>query len=173
MLIPFGPHAPRLAPGVHVQPGAQIIGDVEIGADSSIWFNVVLRGDVHYIRIGARSNIQDNVTVHVTTGTWPTLVGDDVTVGHGAILHGCRIGNRCLIGMGAIVMDNAQIGDDCLVAAGALVTPGTVIPPGHLVLGSPAKVGRVLRPGEHEHIARSARGYVELAASYRRQGSIR
>jgi len=172
VIIPFGSHTPRVDASAWIPSSARIIGDVVIGAESSVWFHTVLRGDVHYIRIGARSNIQDNSTVHVTTGTWPTLVGDDVTVGHGVILHGCRIGHRCLIGMGAIVMDNAEIGDDCLVAAGALVTPGTVIPPGHLVLGSPAKISRPLRPDEHERIARSARGYVELAATYRREGIV-
>src|SRR5262245_27160323 len=125
MLITYSGTAPRVDPSAYVQQSAQVIGDVVIGAQSSVWFNVVIRGDVFHIRIGAGTNIQDNSTVHVTAGTWPTLIGDEVTVGHAVIVHGCRIGNRCLIGMGAIVMDGVEIGDDCLVAAGALVTPGT------------------------------------------------
>jgi len=171
MLIAFQGRLPQVDPSAYVQESAQVIGDVVIGAESSVWFNVVIRGDVHHIRIGARSNIQDNSTVHVTKGRWPTLVGDDVTVGHGVILHGCSIGNRCLIGMGAIVMDGVEIGDECLVAAGSLVTPGTKVPSGQLVIGSPARVPRALRPGELAHLKESAQGYVERAALYRGNSS--
>jgi carbonic anhydrase/acetyltransferase-like protein (isoleucine patch superfamily) len=172
MLVAYRNRLPHVDASAYVQDSAQVIGDVEIGAHSSVWFNVVIRGDVHYIRIGARTNIQDNSTVHVTRERWPTLIGDDVTVAHGVILHGCRIGNRCLIGMGAIVMDNVEIGDDCLVAAGSLVTPGTQIPPGHLVMGSPAKVVRALRPEELAHLKQSAQNYVEYAESYRTPACI-
>jgi len=170
VLVTYGGHVPKIAADAYIQGSAQVIGDVEIGAQSSVWFNVVIRADVHYVRIGARTNIQDNSTVHVTTATWPTLVGDDVTVGHGVILHGCRIGSRCLIGMGAIVMDDAEIGEDCLVAAGALVTPGLRIAAGHLVLGSPAKAVRPLQTVELDRLRSSAAHYVTHAASYRAQG---
>jgi len=170
MLITYNGTTPQVDPTAYVQQSAQIIGDVVIGAQSSVWFNVVIRGDVHFIRIGARTNIQDHSTLHVTTGTWPTLVGDDVTVGHGVILHGCRVGHRCLLGMGAIIMDGAEIGDDCLVAAGALVTPGTKIPSGHLVLGSPAQVSRPLRSDELARLQQSAANYAAHADRYRAQG---
>jgi carbonic anhydrase/acetyltransferase-like protein (isoleucine patch superfamily) len=169
MLIPFDGRSPQIDPSAYVQASAQIIGDVVLGAQSSVWFNVVVRGDVYPIRIGARTNIQDNSTVHVTGGRWATIVGDDVTVGHAAVLHGCRIGDRCLVGIGAIVMDDVQIGDDCLIAAGSLVTPGTKIPPSSLVMGSPAKVARRLRPDELASLKQSALNYIEHAAHYRAQ----
>jgi carbonic anhydrase/acetyltransferase-like protein (isoleucine patch superfamily) len=170
MLIAYAGRLPQVDSSAYVQQSAQVIGDVVIGPQSSVWFNVVIRGDVHHIRIGARTNIQDNTTVHVTGGRWPTLVGDDVTVAHAVIVHGCRVGNRCLIGMGAIVMDGAEIGDDCLVAAGSLVTSGTQIPPGQLVMGRPAAVARPLRPEEIARLKESAQHYVAHAASYRAQG---
>jgi carbonic anhydrase/acetyltransferase-like protein (isoleucine patch superfamily) len=167
MLVAYAGRQPRIDPSAYVQASAQIIGDVEIGAYSSVWFNVVIRGDVHPIRIGARTNIQDNSTVHVTGGRWPTIIGDDVTVGHAVVLHGCRIADRCLIGIGAIVLDGAEIEADCLIAAGSLVTPGTHVPSGHLAKGSPAKVARPLRPDELAHLRQSAANYVEHAAAYR------
>ena len=167
VLIPYKGRLPQVDPTAYVQDSAQIIGDVVIGPQSSVWFNVVIRGDVHHIRIGARTNIQDNSTVHGTRDRWPTIVGDDVTVAHGVILHGCTIAARCLIGMGAIVMDGVEIGEDCIVAAGALVTPGTKIPAGHLVIGSPAAMARPLRPEELAHIKQSALNYVAYAESYR------
>jgi carbonic anhydrase/acetyltransferase-like protein (isoleucine patch superfamily) len=168
MLIRYGDHTPRVDPRAYVQASAQVVGDVVIGAQSSVWFNVVIRGDVYPIRIGARTNIQDNSTIHVTGGRWATTIGDEVTVGHGVILHGCRVADRCLIGIGAIVLDGAEIESDCLVAAGSLVAPGTRIPSGHLSKGSPAKVARPLRPDELAHLQRSAANYVEHAASYAR-----
>jgi carbonic anhydrase/acetyltransferase-like protein (isoleucine patch superfamily) len=170
MLITLDDVTPRVDATAYVQTSARVIGDVHLGAESSVWFNAVLRGDVFPIRVGARSNIQDNSTLHVTTGRHATLVGDDVTVGHNVVLHGCTVGNRCLIGIGAIVLDRVRIGDDCMIGAGALLTPGTVIPPGHLALGSPAKVARPLSDAEREHIVRSARAYVANAARYRGQG---
>ncbi len=170
MLIRYRGVLPQIEPTVYVQASAQIIGDVTIGAQSSIWFNVVLRGDVHHIRIGAHTNVQDNSTVHVTSGRWPTLVGDGVTVAHGVILHGCTIGDRCLIGMGSIVMDGVEVGADCLVAAGSLIAPGTTIVPGQLVMGRPAKVVRPLREDELASLRESADNYVRYAASYREQG---
>ena len=168
MLIAYGDHTPRIDPSAYVHASAQVIGDVEIGAQSSVWFNAVIRGDVYPIRIGVRSNIQDNSTIHVTGGRWTTTVGDEVTVGHGVILHGCRIADRCLIGIGAIVLDGVEIESDCVIAAGALVPPGTRIPSGNLAKGSPAKVVRRLRPDELAHLKQSAANYVEHAASYAR-----
>jgi gamma-carbonic anhydrase len=170
MLVTYRDRVPQVDPSAYVQQSAQVIGDVVIGAHSSVWFNVVIRADVHRVRIGMRSNVQDNATLHVTGGRWPTVLGDEVTVGHAVILHGCQIGDRCLIGMGAIVMDGVQLGADCMVAAGSLVAPGAVVPAGQLVLGSPAKVVRPLRAEELAHLRQSAQNYVDYAASYRAQG---
>lgn len=154
-------------PSVYVDPGAQIVGDVVIGAHSSVWCNAVVRGDVNVIRIGARTNIQDLSMLHVTRRTAPLHVGDEVTIGHAAILHGCTVKNRCLIGMGAIVMDGAVIGEESIVGAGALVTEGTVIPPRSLAVGAPAAVRRALRAEEIAFLAESAANYVSDAADYR------
>ena len=170
MLITHNGVMPQVDPSAYVHSSAQVIGDVHIERQSSLWFNVVVRGDVHHIRIGARTNIQDNSTVHITAGRCPTIVGDDVTVGHGVILHGCTIGNRCLIGIGAIVLDACTIGDDCLIGAGSLVTPETSLEPGHLMLGSPAKPVRLLNEAELDHLRQSAQRYVAHAAQYRSQG---
>lgn len=167
MLLTLDGLAPRLAAGAWVQATAQVIGDVTLGADTSVWFQAVLRGDGFPIRVGARTNIQDHATLHVTTGRHATLVGADVTVGHRVVLHGCAIGDRCLVGIGAIVLDGCTVGDDCLIGAGALLVPGTVVPPGHLVLGSPAKVTRPLRAAERAHILQSAASYVANATRYR------
>jgi carbonic anhydrase/acetyltransferase-like protein (isoleucine patch superfamily) len=150
--------------------GATVVGDVEIGEDSSVWPGVVLRGDVNFIRVGARTNLQDGTVVHVTTATHPTVVGDDVTVGHRAVLHGCVIHDRCLVGIGAVVLDGAVVGPDAMVGAGALVPPGAVVPPGMLFLGAPARPKRPLTPDEVAGLRRSAASYVELAARYRAQG---
>lgn len=167
MLKPFRGILPLLALSAFAEESAQIIGDVQVGDDSSIWFNVVIRGDVNHIRIGKRSNIQDGSVVHVTNGKFPTLIGDDVTVGHNAILHGCVIGSRCLIGMGAIVLDGCQIGEGTILAAGSVVAPGTVIAPGSLVLGAPAKVKRPLTAEELVNIERSAHNYIGYAAEHK------
>lgn len=172
MLIPLAGLIPRVDPSAYVQQSAQVIGDVVLAAQSSVWFNVVIRGDVHHIRIGQRSNIQDNATLHATTDKWPTLVGNDVTVGHGAILHGCKIADRCLIGMGAIVMDGAEIGDQCIIGAGTLVPPGMKVPERRLAIGNPARIMRVLRPDEIEQIQRSADNYVEQARKYAAETSL-
>jgi carbonic anhydrase/acetyltransferase-like protein (isoleucine patch superfamily) len=170
MLIALGDLAPVVHASAYVHSSAHVIGDVHLGAESSVWFHSVLRGDVHHIRIGARTNIQDNSTIHVTRDRHATLVGDDVTVGHNVVLHGCTIGARCLIGIGAIVLDRCVIGDECLVGAGALLTPGTTVEPGHLVLGSPARVIRPISDAEREHLRQSAAGYVANAARYRAAG---
>jgi carbonic anhydrase/acetyltransferase-like protein (isoleucine patch superfamily) len=166
----FGGKAPRLADSVWVADGAVIIGDVEIGPESSVWFGAVLRGDVNHIRVGARTNLQDYSVLHVTSGTHPTIVGDDVTLGHRATLHGCTVKDRCLVGIGATVMDGAVVGEDAMVAAGSLVPPGMVVPRGMLALGSPAKVRRQLTREEIEYLRKSAANYAGYADQYRREG---
>src|ERR671925_78455 len=148
MLRPFRSVLPTVHPSAFVDQSAQVIGDVHIGAESSVWMNVVIRGDVNYIRIGARTNVQDGSVVHVMRNTHPTVVGDDVTIGHGVLLHGCTIEDRCLIGMGAILLNGCRIGTGSIVAAGSMVLEGMVVPPGSMVMGSPAKVRRALTPEE-------------------------
>jgi len=157
---------PQIGRGVFLAETCAVIGDVVIGDDSSIWYATVVRGDVMAIRVGARSNIQDGTVVHVTSGKFGTTIGDDVTIGHGAIVHACTVEDGCLIGMGSTILDGARIGRGSLVGAGALVTPGTVIPPGSLVLGAPARVKRPLNAAEREQIATGAAHYVELARRY-------
>lgn len=166
IIQPYGGRAPRLHPTVHVAPGAVVVGDVELGEGASLWFGAVVRGDVNHVRIGARTNIQDHTVVHVTSGTHPTIVGDEVTVGHRVVLHGCTVERRALVGIGAIVLDGAVVGEEAMVGAGALVPPGMVVPPRVLVLGSPARVKRALTPDEIAHLARSAERYARLAATY-------
>ncbi len=172
MIHAFDGRVPEIDPSAFVHSSANVVGDVAIGPQSSIWFNAVIRGDVHPVRIGARTNLQDQSTVHVTGGRFASIIGDDVTAGHGVILHGCTIGDRCLIGIGAIVLDGVEIEPDCMIAAGSLVTPRTRIPAGHLVLGSPAKVARPLKPEELEHLRQSALRYVGYAERYRTQGIV-
>jgi len=149
-----------------VAPTATVTGDVSLGEDTGIWFGAVLRGDRDRIEIGAGSNVQDNAVVHTSRG-FPARIGREVSVGHGAILHGCTIGDRVLVGMGAIVMNGAMVGEDSIVAAGAVVTEGTVIPPGSVVMGVPAKVVKQATPDQKEGIRRNAGSYIALARSYR------
>ena len=170
LIRPWGGKAPRLDETVWVAEGAVVVGEVEIGPQSSLWFGTVVRGDVNSIRIGARTNLQDYTVVHVTAKTHPTVVGDDVTVGHRVTLHGCTIRNRCLIGIGAVVLDGAEVGEDAMVGAGALVPPGMVVPPRTLALGSPARVKRPLTDDEIDALRRSASNYVGYAEHYRREG---
>ena len=167
MIIPYRGIRPKIHPSVFIAEGAQIIGDVEIGAGSSVWFNTVIRGDVHYIRIGERTNIQDNCVLHVTHDTYPLVVGSDVTVGHGAILHAATIKDRCLIGMGAKVLDDATVGPYALVAAGSLVLEHFEVPEGALVAGVPARVKRMLSEEERQQIVQSAQNYVDYVKTYR------
>ena len=163
-MLAFGAHLPQFLPeSVFIAAGARVIGQVSLGPGSSIWFNTVLRGDVHSITIGRQTNIQDNTVVHVTTGGHPTVIGDQVTIGHAAILHACTIGSRSLVGMGAIVLDGAIIPEDSMVGAGSLVTPGQTFPPGSLILGSPARLKRALTPQEILDLVLSARHYEQLA----------
>jgi carbonic anhydrase/acetyltransferase-like protein (isoleucine patch superfamily) len=152
--------------GGFIAPTATVIGDVSLAEDTGIWFGAVIRGDKDRIEIGARSNIQDNAVVHTSRG-FPARIGRDVSVGHGAILHGCTIGDRVLVGMGAIVMNGAVIGEDTIIAAGAVVTEGSAIPPGSVVMGVPAKVVKQASPDQRDGIRRNAESYVALARSYR------
>lgn len=165
MLLPFMGVVPRLGSEVFVAEGAKIVGNVEIGASSSIWFNAVLRGDLAPIIIGKQSNIQDGVVGHVNKDQ-PLIIGDEVSVGHSAIVHGCRIGKGTLIGMGAIVLSGAEIGEYALVGAGSLITERQVIPPYSLCLGSPAKVVRELTERDLEQLKRTADSYVTKGKQY-------
>lgn len=166
VILPYKGKSPKLESGVFLASGSHVIGDTEIGEDSSVWFNVVLRGDCNFIRVGKRTNIQDNSTIHVTNGKFPTYIGNDVTIGHGVILHGCRIEDKCLIGMGAIIMDNVTIPERSLVAAGSLVTPGKTFSPGMLIKGNPAREARPLTEKEIFEIERSVHYYLEYKRGY-------
>ncbi len=170
MIVSFKGVSPRVSPEAFVQETAQLVGDVDIGDRASIWYYTVVRADVERIRIGRDTNIQDHVTIHVTRDRWPTILGNGITVAHRAVLHGCVVGDYSMIGIGAIVLDGAEVGSEVLVGAGALVAPGSKLPPRTLVLGSPAKVVRELKPEEIEHLHRLAANYVEYAQSYRSQG---
>jgi carbonic anhydrase/acetyltransferase-like protein (isoleucine patch superfamily) len=167
MIYPHLGRWPKVHETAFVAPSADVIGDVEIGELASIWFQVVIRGDVHSVRIGKRTNIQDHSMLHVTRKTSPLRVGEDVTVGHRVLLHGCTIGSRVLVGMGAIIMDDAEIGDDCVIGAGALVTRGKKIPSGSLVMGAPGKVVREITEQERAFLLESSRNYVRDATDYR------
>jgi Carbonic anhydrases/acetyltransferases, isoleucine patch superfamily len=156
---------PRLAGQVFIAPGAWVIGDVAVGQGSSIWFNSVIRGDEGIVRIGRYTNLQDGSVVHLDKA-FPAVVGDYVTVGHNAILHGCTIGDNCLIGMGAIIMNGAKIGDNCIVGAGSLIGEGKTIPAGSLVVGAPGRVIRKLSAEAIATVRESARHYYEKACEY-------
>ena len=158
---------PRVHATAFVADSAHVIGDVELAEDTSVWFCSVVRADVNIIRIGRGTNIQDGTIVHVNRRGPPTILGDFVTVGHAARLHGCRIADHCLIGIGAIVLDGAEVGEESLVAAGSLVAPGTRIPPRSFVVGTPARVRRAVDGEDLDLIRRSARNYIELKNEYR------
>ena len=166
MIKPFKSIKPKIHETAFVSDDAIVIGDVVIGEDASVWFGSVLRGDVSYIRIGARTNIQDMTMIHVSSNFGPTIVEDEVTVGHRVTLHGCHVERGCLIGMGAILMDEARIGEQTIIGAGSLISPGTVIPPRVLALGSPARVKRDLTADEIAYLDKSWRNYVELKKHY-------
>lgn len=166
-LVALGDVRPTLGRDVFVADSASVIGDVHLGDEASVWFGAVLRGDYYPIRVGARTNVQDNSVVHITADEAPTTIGDDVTVGHAAIIHGCTLGDRCLIGMGSVVLDGAVVGDDCFVAAGSLIAPGTIVPAGSFVLGRPARVKRPVETREIEWARNAARHYVGYARDFR------
>lgn len=175
MILPYRDYEPKAGKGAWVAPNATFIGDVELGEDVSIWFNTVVRGDVHSIRIGARTNIQDNSMIHTTNHNapdhiieegYPAIIGCDVTVGHNVILHGCTVEDLCLIGMGAIILDGAVIGRESIVGAGAVVTGGKKFPPRSLILGSPAKAVKELGDQQVEELKASWKRYVDLKDEY-------
>jgi carbonic anhydrase/acetyltransferase-like protein (isoleucine patch superfamily) len=166
VIIPHHGCWPVIHETAFVAPSADVIGEVTIGSHSSVWFQVVIRGDVHSISIGSRTNIQDHTMLHVTRKKSRLVIGDEVTVGHRATLHGCTVGNRVLIGMGAIILDDAVIGDDCIIGAGALVTKNTKIPPKSVVMGAPAKVVRQVTDEELAFLPKSAANYVQDAMDY-------
>ena len=166
MLRTYKGITPTVAADAYVDQSAQVIGDVHVGAESSVWMNVVIRGDVHRIRIGRRTNIQDLTMVHVMRDTHPTTIGDEVTVGHSAVLHGCTIEDRCLIGMAAILLNGVHVGHDSIVAAGTLLPEGAVVPPRSLVMGRPGQVKRELTDEEVAEIRWYADNYVTYRLDY-------
>ena len=166
MILPYKNILPQFGNGVFLAPNATVIGDVIIGDEVSIWFGTVIRGDVNYIRIGAKTNIQDLCMCHVTLNKWPLIIGEGVTVGHSVVLHGCVIEDYCLIGMGARILDGARVGPRALVAAGAVVREGFVVPENSLVAGVPAEVKRPLRREELENLQASAERYVRYKNEY-------
>lgn len=167
MIRNFNGVTPRVDPTAFITDDAIIIGDVEIGEDASVWYGSIVRGDVNYIRIGARTNIQDGTIIHVSSRTHPTVLENEITVGHRVTLHGCHVESGCLIGIGAILMDGVHIGANSLVGAGTLVTPGTQIPQRSLVIGSPARVKRELSDKELAFLDKSWQNYVELKNIYK------
>lgn len=179
MILPYQEYQPQAHPGCWVAPNATLIGDAILEEDVSLWFGVVVRGDVHRIRIGARTNIQDLSLLHITQHEGakrddhdghPTIIGCDVTVGHRVILHGCTVGNRCLIGMGAIILDGAVIGDESIVGAGAVVTPGKQFPPRSVLMGAPAKAVKEVSDAQVQGFLESAQRYAALKNQYRQAG---
>ncbi len=169
-LIGFDGRVPQVGRRVFLAPSAEVIGEVTLEDDASVWFNVVLRGDIHWIRVGARSNLQDGVVVHVENGRCPTLLEEEVSVGHGAVLHGCTVRRGALVGMGATVLNDAEVGERALVAAGSLVREGFTVPPGTLAAGVPATVRRELTAEELERLDRTWRHYLEYKSRYLAEG---
>jgi carbonic anhydrase/acetyltransferase-like protein (isoleucine patch superfamily) len=161
---------PVVGRGVFIAPTAVVVGEVSLGDDVSLWYGVVVRGDIHWIRIGARSNLQDGALVHVERGLYPTVLSDEVSVGHGAMLHGCTVGAGSLIGMGAVVLNRTVIGEGSLVAAGAVVREGFTVPPRSLVAGVPAVVKRPLTDDERDRARRTAANYIAYKNEYLEQG---
>ncbi len=164
----FGGHTPKLGERVLIDPSAVVLGEVELGDDVSVWPGAIIRGDMHWIRVGARTSVQDGCVLHIThasdynPGGWPLSIGSEVTIGHNATLHGCTLGDRILVGMGAVVMDGAVVESDVVIAAGALVTPGKTLESGYLYAGAPAKQRRPLSDKEMSYFSYSAANYVRL-----------
>jgi carbonic anhydrase/acetyltransferase-like protein (isoleucine patch superfamily) len=169
MIRPFGSVHPQIHSTAYVDESAQVIGDVHLGEESSIWCNATVRGDMYYIRIGNRSNVQDNSVIHTRTGSHPTILEDEVTIGHSVTLHGCYIEKGSLIGIGSIVLDDVRVGEQSLVADGCLLAPGTIIPPRSLVMGAPAKVKRPLTDEEVHGLNLFWQNYVEYVKKYKKQ----
>ncbi|RDE16208.1 MAG: gamma carbonic anhydrase family protein [Candidatus Thorarchaeota archaeon] len=169
-LYEFNGKKPRVDPEAYISPRASLIGDIEVGADSSIWEFAVLRADMNYIRVGKGTSIQDNATVH-TTFMHPTIIGDYVTAGHNCVIHACKIGDRAVVGMGSIVLDGAEVGNDCVIGAGSVVTNNSVIPDGSLVMGIPGKVVKEVSEALRESFMTGAQLYIELGKSHKKSGS--
>ena len=169
MIKSFQNVSPKIHNSAYIADGAIVIGDVEIGAESSVWFGSILRGDVNHIKIGERTNIQEGTIIHVSSKTHPTVLEDEITLGHRVTLHGCHVETGCLIGIGSIILDGARVGRNSLVAAGSLLTPNTQIPPRSLCLGSPARVKRELSDAEVNDLERFWRNYVSLSRIYQNQ----
>ncbi len=167
MIRSYRGRAPQIAASAYIDPAAVVIGDVAIGEHSSVWPCAVIRGDVNWVRIGARTNVQDGAVLHVMKDEYPLVLGDSVTIGHGAVLHGCTIESRVLVGMGAIILNNARIGTGSLIAAGTLVPEGTVVPPGSLFMGHPGKFRRALTAEDQASIDGYAARYVDYAVTYK------
>lgn len=167
MIRSYRGRAPQIAASAYIDPDAVIIGDVQIGENASVWPGVVIRGDVHFIRIGARTNVQDGSVLHVMRDEHPLILGDEVTIGHGVVLHGCTIESRCLVGMGAIILNGANIGTGSIIAAGTLVAEGTNVPPGSLFMGHPGKLRRVCTAEDLKTIENYAARYVEYKDTYK------
>jgi carbonic anhydrase/acetyltransferase-like protein (isoleucine patch superfamily) len=166
VIRPFRGTTPRVHPTAFIDDSAQVIGDVDIGEESGVWMCAVVRGDVHWIRIGRRSNIQDGTIVHAMTGTHPTTIGNNVTIGHRAVIHGCTIEDQCLIGMGCILLNGSHVGAQSIVGAGAVILEGTKVPPRSLVVGAPGKIKRLLTQAEIAGIQTYADRYVEYRLDY-------
>ena len=161
MIRPYQGIYPQVDESAFVEDSAQVIGDVVIGPHSSVWYNAIVRGDIHYIRIGSHTNIQDGAILHVTKDLYPIVIGDYVTIGHGVTLHGCQIGSSCLISIGTIVLDNVKIGDDCIIAAGTVVSENSVIPPRSFVTGIPGKIKREIHESDLKKIRQYSLNYIE------------
>ena len=169
MIRPFQGIHPQIHPTAFIEESAHVLGDVHVGEESSVWFNTVVRGDVHFIRIGDRTNVQDNSVIHVRNGTCPTILEDEVTVGHSVTLHGCHVERGALIGIGSILLDDVRVGDHSIVAAGSLISPGTIIPARSLVMGMPARIKRTLSDEEVAGLDFFWKNYVELSKAYLRE----
>lgn len=170
MIRPFGGKSPRIDPTAFVVEGAVVMGDVEIGPQASVWFGCVLRGDIHFITVGERSNLQDGVLVHTQRGTHPTILEEEVSVGHGAILHGCTVRRGALIGMGAMLLTGCEVGEGSIVAAGAVVPEGMTIPAGMVAVGVPAKVRREVTEEDRARCARTVLNYLDYVRAMKDEG---
>lgn len=166
MILPYEGKSPSIHKSCYIAPDCVITGDVSIEAESSVWFKAVIRGDINYIKIGSFTNIQDGCIIHVTGGTSPTVIGDHVVVGHGALIHGCRIEDRCLIGMGSIILDDTVIGEGSLIAAGSVIKTGTVVSPYSMMAGNPAVFKRKVSPEEMRKFMEWARDYRGYSREY-------
>lgn len=169
MIKTFQGKAPKIPKSCYISETSDIIGNVSLGENVNVWFGTVIRGDMNYITVGKRTNIQDNCSVHVTTETAPTIIGENVTIGHNAIIHGCKIEDNCLIGMGSIIMDNAQIGEGSIIGAGTVITENTVITPRSLCLGIPGKIVRKTTDKEFTEILNRAEHYVQFSKKYNKK----